>query len=51
MHPLGSEVVKACLPAGQCKPFRHNMMALMTVTGGRWAHAVHGAVAAVVRVG
>ncbi|PSC74762.1 beta and beta-prime subunits of DNA dependent RNA-polymerase [Micractinium conductrix] len=35
MHPLGSEVVKACLPAGQCKPFRHNMMALMTVTGAK----------------
>jgi hypothetical protein len=35
MHPLGSEVVKACLPHGQRKPFRHNMMALMTVTGAK----------------
>ena len=35
MHPLGSEVVKACLPGGQRKPFRHNMMALMTVTGAK----------------
>lgn len=35
MHPLSSEVVKACLPAGQAKPFRHNMMALMTVTGAK----------------
>jgi len=35
MHPLSSEVVKACLPAGQLKPFRHNMMALMTVTGAK----------------
>ena len=35
MHPLSSEVVKACLPGGQRKPFRHNMMALMTVTGAK----------------
>lgn len=35
MHPLSSEVVKACLPAGQQRPFRHNMMALMTVTGAK----------------
>ena len=35
MHPLSSEVVKACLPKGQVKPFRHNMMALMTVTGAK----------------
>ncbi|KAL4526208.1 hypothetical protein Ndes2437B_g07463 [Nannochloris sp. 'desiccata'] len=35
MHPLSSEVVKACLPAGQLKPFRHNMMALMTITGAK----------------
>lgn len=35
MHPLSSEVVKACLPDGQRKPFRHNMMALMTVTGAK----------------
>lgn len=35
MHPLSSEVVKACLPDGQLKPFRHNMMALMTVTGAK----------------
>ena len=35
MHPLSSEVVKICLPGGQAKPFRHNMMALMTVTGAK----------------
>lgn len=35
MHPLSSEVVKACLPGGQAKVFRHNMMALMTVTGAK----------------
>lgn len=35
MHPLSSDVVKACLPHGQAKPFRHNMMALMTVTGAK----------------
>jgi hypothetical protein len=35
MHPLGSEVVKACLPDGQRKAFRHNMMALMTITGAK----------------
>ncbi len=33
MHPLSSEVVKVCLPGGQRRPFRHNQMALMTVTG------------------
>jgi DNA-directed RNA polymerase I subunit RPA1 len=35
MHPLGSEVVKVCIPGGQRKAFRHNMMALMTVTGAK----------------
>lgn len=35
MHPLSSEVVKVCLPGGQRRPFRHNMMALMTVTGAK----------------
>ena len=35
MHPLSSEVVKACLPGGQAKSFRHNMMALMTMTGAK----------------
>ena len=35
MHPLSSEVVKICLPGGQLRPFRHNMMALMTVTGAK----------------
>lgn len=35
MHPLSSEVVKACLPDGQAKSFRHNMMALMTMTGAK----------------
>ena len=35
MHPLSSEVVKVCLPGGQAKPFRHNMMALMTITGAK----------------
>ena len=35
MHPLSSEVVKACLPEGQAKSFRHNMMALMTMTGAK----------------
>lgn len=35
MHPLSSEVVKTCLPGGQKKHFRHNMMALMTMTGAK----------------
>jgi DNA-directed RNA polymerase I subunit RPA1 len=35
MHPLSSDVIKACLPAGQLKPFLHNCMALMTVTGAK----------------
>lgn len=35
MHPLSSEVVKVCLPNGQTKAFRHNMMALMTMTGAK----------------
>lgn len=35
MHPLSSDVVRACLPGGQEKAFRHNMMALMTVTGAK----------------
>ena len=38
MHPLSSEVIKACLPDGQRKPFRTNMLSLMTGEGG-WAGA------------
>ena len=35
MHPLGSEVVKACLPDGQAKPFPANCLGLMTVSGAK----------------
>ena len=35
LHPLGSEVVKACLPRGQAKPFPDNCLSLMTVTGAK----------------
>ena len=35
MHPLASEVIKACLPSGQVKPFPDNCLSLMTVTGAR----------------
>eukprot|EP00873_Tetraselmis_striata_P042277 jgi/Tetstr1/462541/TSEL_007530.t2 len=35
MHPLSSEVVKACLPGGQVKRFPGNCMSLMTVTGAK----------------
>ncbi|KAK9845826.1 hypothetical protein WJX81_003612 [Elliptochloris bilobata] len=35
LHPLGSEVVKACLPRGQAKPFPVNCLSLMTVTGAK----------------
>jgi DNA-directed RNA polymerase I subunit RPA1 len=35
MHPLASEVIKACIPKGQAKPFPANCMALMTVSGAK----------------
>lgn len=35
MHPLSSEVVKMCLPAGQVKPFPNNCLSLMTVSGAK----------------
>lgn len=35
MHPLASEVIKACIPSGQAKPFPHNCMSLMTVSGAK----------------
>jgi DNA-directed RNA polymerase I subunit RPA1 len=35
MHPLASEVVRACLPRGQRKPFPGNCMSLMTVSGAK----------------
>ncbi len=35
LHPLGSDVVKACLPRGQAKPFPLNGLSLMTVTGAK----------------
>ncbi|CAG9462668.1 unnamed protein product [Pedinophyceae sp. YPF-701] len=35
MHPLSSSVVKASLPAGQMRSFRHNCLSLMTMTGAK----------------
>ena len=35
MHPLASEVVRACLPGGQRKPFPANNLSLMTVSGAK----------------
>ena len=35
LHPLGSDVVKACLPRGQAKPFPANCLSLMTVSGAK----------------
>lgn len=35
LHPLGSDVVKACLPDGQQKPFPLNCLSLMTVSGAK----------------
>ncbi|KAF8073189.1 rpa1 [Scenedesmus sp. PABB004] len=35
MHPLASEVIKACIPGGQAKPFPANCMSLMTVSGAK----------------
>ncbi|KAL3142271.1 hypothetical protein ABBQ38_002614 [Trebouxia sp. C0009 RCD-2024] len=35
MHPLSSDVIKVCLPKGQIKPFPHNCLSLMTVTGAK----------------
>ena len=35
MHPLASEVVRACLPGGQRKPFPANCLGLMTVSGAK----------------
>jgi len=35
MHPLSSDVIKACLPKGQQKAFPHNCLSLMTITGAK----------------
>ncbi|KAF6245033.1 hypothetical protein COO60DRAFT_1650460 [Scenedesmus sp. NREL 46B-D3] len=35
MHPLASEVIRACIPGGQAKPFPANCMSLMTVSGAK----------------
>ncbi|KAL6757628.1 hypothetical protein V8C86DRAFT_3135173 [Haematococcus lacustris] len=35
MHPLSSEVVKACLPSGQVKSFPTNCLSLMTISGAK----------------
>jgi len=35
MHPLASDVVRACLPRGQRKPFPGNCFSLMTVSGAK----------------
>ena len=35
MHPLSSDVVKACLPDGLVKPFPINCLGLMTTSGAK----------------
>ena len=35
MHPLSSEIVKACLPDGLVKPFPVNCLGLMTTSGAK----------------
>ncbi len=35
MHALSSEVIRACIPSGQVKPFPGNCMSLMTVSGAK----------------
>ncbi|GLI64445.1 hypothetical protein VaNZ11_007716 [Volvox africanus] len=35
MHALSSNVIKACLPAGQVKAFPQNCLSLMTITGAK----------------
>lgn len=35
MHPLSSDVIKACLPGGQVKAFPANCLSTMTITGAK----------------
>lgn len=35
LNPITSAVIKDCLPKGQRRPFPHNTMSLMTITGAK----------------
>lgn len=44
LAPVSSEIIKACLPQGQEKPFPENCFSLMVLTGGKGSMVNHSQV-------
>ncbi|CAM9184875.1 unnamed protein product [Hapterophycus canaliculatus] len=44
LSPVSSDIIKACLPGGQAKPFPHNCFSLMVLTGAKGSMVNHSQV-------
>lgn len=44
LAPVSSDIIKACLPGGQEKPFPYNSFSLMVLTGGKGSMVNHSQV-------
>ncbi|CBJ30250.1 RNA polymerase 1-4 RNA polymerase I large subunit [Ectocarpus siliculosus] len=44
LAPVSSDIIKACLPGGQAKPFPHNCFSLMVLTGAKGSMVNHSQV-------
>lgn len=44
LAPVSSNIIKACLPGGQAKPFPHNCFSLMVLTGAKGSTVNHSQV-------
>lgn len=44
LAPVSSNIIKACLPGGQSKPFPHNCFSLMVLTGAKGSLVNHSQV-------
>lgn len=44
LAPVSSNIIKACLPGGQEKPFPSNSFSLMVLTGGKGSMVNHSQV-------
>lgn len=44
LAPVSSDIIKACLPGGQAKPFPQNSFSLMVLTGAKGSMVNHSQV-------
>lgn len=48
LAPVSSDIIKACLPGGQAKPFPQNSFSLMVLTGAKGSMVNHSQVRSII---